>query len=426
MGTRFKWLRSLFHIYKTPHSTSTNYNDWSKSQLIAKIMVLEKKPGRIKKQESFDITQYQRRRIALKVAYMGWNYSGFVIQDREKTPTVESKIFEALKQCRLVDDISNCNYTRCGRTDKGVSGLGQVIALDVRSSRHKKVGDIHDDIPYIQLMNRLLPEDIRVLAWAPVQSNFNARFDCRSRTYKYYFEKQNLDIELMRVAANLLVGSHDFRNFCKLDPSKNIKSYVRHVFSVNINPIPNENDMYEVEIKGRAFLWHQVRYIMSILFLIGQRLESPDIISDLFDIENVKSKPDYSLANALPLLLYDCEYDDIQWRYATQPRHQQPLLNAPVRTYRHWESILSSYKVKSMLYETCLQHMKTVLMSTDSTVRLDQHLNDIANNEYTVVLGAGTKFRAPKYQAVLTRPRCDTDEIKKEKYRLKQLNKLQG
>jgi tRNA pseudouridine38/39 synthase len=30
-------------------------------------------------------------------------------------------------------------------------------------------------------------------------------------------------------------------------------------------------------IKGSAFLWHQVRCMVSVLFLIGQGLESPSV-----------------------------------------------------------------------------------------------------------------------------------------------------
>ena len=43
--------------------------------------------------------------------------------------------------------------------------------------------------------------------------------------------------------------------------------------------------MYYFLIEGNAFLWHQIRCIMGVLFLIGQRKESPEVISDLLDVE---------------------------------------------------------------------------------------------------------------------------------------------
>ena len=51
--------------------------------------------------------------------------------------TVEQKLFDAMKKCCLIDPDPNANmkstvYTRCGRTDKGVSALANVCSLVVR------------------------------------------------------------------------------------------------------------------------------------------------------------------------------------------------------------------------------------------------------------------------------------------------------
>lgn len=37
-------------------------------------------------------------------------------------------------------------------------------------------------------------------------------------------------------------------------------------------------------IRGNAFLWHQIRYIVSILMLIGQNKEEPGLILNLLDV----------------------------------------------------------------------------------------------------------------------------------------------
>lgn len=54
----------------------------------------------------------------------------------------------------------------------------------------------HSELNYVAMLNRVLPIDIRVLAWAPVPLNQSARYDCRQRTYKYFFPKGDLDIEV--------------------------------------------------------------------------------------------------------------------------------------------------------------------------------------------------------------------------------------
>lgn len=40
------------------------------------------------------------------------------------------------------------------------------------------------EMDYCVMLNRVLPPDIRALAWAPVTDNFSARFSCTDRTYR--------------------------------------------------------------------------------------------------------------------------------------------------------------------------------------------------------------------------------------------------
>lgn len=72
---------------------------------------------------------------------------------------MENFLFRALARCRLIEDHKTCGYSRCGRTDKGVSALGNVVALSVRSREGHKLGEYD----YIKMINANLPEDIRVL-----------------------------------------------------------------------------------------------------------------------------------------------------------------------------------------------------------------------------------------------------------------------
>lgn len=43
--------------------------------------------------------------------------------------------------------------------------------------------------------------------------------------------------------------------------------------------------MYQLTLKGQAFLWHQVRCIVAVLLLIGENKESPEVIKELLDVE---------------------------------------------------------------------------------------------------------------------------------------------
>ncbi|NWX94788.1 PUS3 synthase, partial [Nothoprocta pentlandii] len=255
-----------------------------------------------KRRRPFDFGAHGRRRVALKVAYLGWGYQGFASQENTGN-TVEAKLFEALLKTRLLDDRRTSNYQRCGRTDKGVSAFGQVISLDLRSSLSPEElardGHAQGELRYTHMLNRVLPPDIRVLAWAPVEAAFSARFSCLRRTYRYFFPAAGLDVALMDAAARRFEGTHDFRNLCKMDVANGVVSFQRTVLSARVTPAeasegaPEPFRLYQFEVSGLAFLYHQVRCMMAVLFLVGQGLEQPEIIDELLDVEKNPRKPQY-------------------------------------------------------------------------------------------------------------------------------------
>lgn len=71
-----------------------------------------------------------------------------------------------------------------------------------------------------------------------------------------------------------------------------------------------------LEITGIAFLWHMIRCIMSILLMVGDGHEDPSVIQYLLDIEACPSKPQYNMADELPLVLHSCQFDNLhlQWQ----------------------------------------------------------------------------------------------------------------
>jgi len=211
---------------------------------------------------------------------------------------------------------------------------------------------IHDELPYIQLLNRVLPPDIRILAWCPhPPEDFSARFNCKERRYRYFFTNPAyvpapsmraygrgeqasipdgcLDVEAMDRAAKKLQGLHDFRNFCKIDPSKQITNFERRIFHAGIHAVGGgaehikhlgksqagrhaltPSQLYYFEVRGSAFLWHQVRHLVAVLFFVGQGYEEPEIVDRLLDVQECPSKPMYEMASDTPLVLWDCVFPD--------------------------------------------------------------------------------------------------------------------
>lgn len=295
----------------------------------------------------FDFTRFRTRKIALRFAYLGFVVPEGLVQQKEDDGTVEQLLLSAAAKTCLMeakgDDFSAvktaADYSLCGRTDKGVSGLGNVMALTLRSNakQGEEFPSPEDEIKYTYLMNRVLPPGVRVLGWAPVADDFSARFNCEYRAYKYFFVGGDLDIKAMQEACAMLVGEHDYRNLCTMDVG-NVTHFNRRILETRIKPAHHSTSsdprfqMYEFYVKGTAFLYHQVRCMMSVLFMVGKHLESPMIVSSLLDVAGVPRKPQYHIASDVPLVLYDTGFSS-----TAVPWHRDQ--NASRATLKHFTEL---------------------------------------------------------------------------------------
>lgn len=450
-----------------------NYHKWSKEELIKHILQLEKQKAANKAElwrltDEFDFSAYSTRKIALKFCYSGWEYNGLAYQSKPTPlPTVEAVLFDALARARLIDPskgFEGCGWAKCGRTDRGVSAADQVVSLYVRTalvgrtekpvvtqstgddgeddmvnlfgvmatnaSRTKKRPVVEHDYPGI--LNRLLPDTIRVLAWSPVAPTFSARHNCTHRHYKYFFSSIHLDIPAMRTAASYLVGLHDFRNLCKIDAQKQITVFMRRIMTADIVPLQDEPDMFVLNLIGSAFLYHQVRHIMAILFLVGRQLEPPEIIKQMLNVtegaeddatgtlEVMPSKPEYQMADGLPLMLWECGFSDtdVSWRTGSQ--------KVVVANGRGVFSHLHEIHERSRVYTTLNKHFlakaedlhherREVALKPSTTPFGERWAHDTGVD---IFFGAGAFRRVMQYVPIMLRHRNDTVEVTNERWRI--------
>ena len=178
-----------------------------------------------------------------------------------------------------------------------------------------------EEIPYARVLNKLLPPEIRIIAWTPVDQNFDARFSCLHRTYKYFFPAANVNVDVMNEAAQKFVGQHDFRNFCKMDVASGVVNFERSLLSFTVRKVNSDSqscdgyDMCELTVCGSAFLWHQVRCMVAVLLMIGQNLENTEVIDWMLDVKQCPRRPQYNMASETPLVLYDCVYEKLSWQH---------------------------------------------------------------------------------------------------------------
>lgn len=90
-------------------------------------------PNQQKIEELFQ--KFVIKKFAFKVCYLGFSYDGMAYQKLNDDNTVEAFIFKALHTMSLIKNpLPTEDYTRAGRTDKGVSAMGNVISLKLRSN----------------------------------------------------------------------------------------------------------------------------------------------------------------------------------------------------------------------------------------------------------------------------------------------------
>lgn len=336
----------------------------------------------------FEFDRYETRYVAFKFAYLGWNYNGLVTQDMPtELPTVEEEIFNALLKTHLISHPDECRFSRCGRTDKGVSAMGQVMALNVRSARLRGTAADAEirELAWIDQINGCLPPSIRLLAYDDsISPEFDARFSCVKRHYKYLISPRipgakSLDVEAMRKAASYFCGEHDFRNFCKLDASKQINNFRRTILRCEINSLESPRTpfisstnlgMLVLDLEGTAFLWHQVRCMTAILLLVGQGLESPEVVGQMLDVTKMPTKPIYDMADDWPLTLYDCDFgDQVRWKYSS---HSQRVLESAFSQCHEAriKDTISSFLVNSTIQGVPQETMKAGINLGDGRVKV--------------------------------------------------------
>lgn len=203
------------------------------------------------------------KRILLTIGYDGRGYYGWQKQNGVKTiqGELEEAFFKATGE--------KIEVHGSGRTDAGVHAYAQTAHFDMQAPIPiEKIKDI---------LNGALPPDIAVAKVEEVAPNFHARFDIKQKTYAYFilnttrkcpfdayrygFVKKELDASKMQEAADLLVGTHDFRGFCCAQTSAT--DFVRTIFKIKV--IRLNQEMINVEVSGSGFLYNMVRIIVGTL-----------------------------------------------------------------------------------------------------------------------------------------------------------------
>ncbi len=230
------------------------------------------------------------KNFKLTIEYDGTNYHGW--QRQPNGMSVQQAIETAVETMTR----QKATLIGSGRTDAGVHALGQTANFTCET--RLETGELQKGL------NSLLPDDIVIRECLQVSSRFHARYDVKSKRYRYcilnhplpaaigrqytWWIRSELDITAMQRAADLIVGEHDFKAF---EASDSPRSHTRrHVLLAQWDRQTSGRISFDIAANG--FLRYMVRNIVGTLVDVGRHKMTPA------DFQEVLNSLDRSRAGA--------------------------------------------------------------------------------------------------------------------------------
>jgi tRNA pseudouridine38-40 synthase len=230
------------------------------------------------------------QRWRLDIAYDGQGLNGFAYQP--EVTTVVGLLRSTLATTLHLD--VEPPIVGAGRTDAGVHAFAQVIHVDLPDDFFASRGG-PDATRLVRALNRQLRGRVRVLSAHVVDESFHARFSARWREYRYLVLETPppalalhdafswavagpLDLASMNRASAAIVGTHDFRAFCRRpDGSRPDVPLTRRVMSATWERLddtwqmsPERAPALRFTIRAQSFCHNMVRSLTSTLVAIGR------------------------------------------------------------------------------------------------------------------------------------------------------------
>lgn len=223
-------------------------------------------------------------RFKITLQYDGSKFFGWQMQFSERT--VQGELEKCIAEFNKGDRVI---VTGAGRTDTGVHAWGQVAHFDLKTDL--------DTCTLTKAFNSKLPDDIHVTDFRVVSKDFHARFSAKRRYYRYQcLTKMNVllqnqtwvivdpPMDSLNECAQLLLGKHDFKSFCKINPEiKDTRCQIYH------SSWSKEQNMLTFHISGNRFLHHMVRYLVGTMIAIAKGKLTLEEFKRLIDEPNTQA-----------------------------------------------------------------------------------------------------------------------------------------
>jgi len=231
-------------------------------------------------------------RVALGVAYDGSGFHGFAAQPGQRT--VAGALAAALEAIAGAPVAWTC----AGRTDTGVHASAQVVHVDLAAGllarRYGASGAPGEKLAVLATsLSHQAGPDVEVWRAVTVPAGFDARRSALSRRYRYDVEVGRrdplrrshvwhvggpVDLAVLRLATDPLVGEHDFAAFCRRPPDRPSGPLTRRVLDAHWKDAGE--GLLRFEIEAKAFCHQMVRSAVGALVAAGTgRIRPSDVVA---------------------------------------------------------------------------------------------------------------------------------------------------
>ncbi|KAJ3449697.1 tRNA pseudouridine synthase a [Anaeramoeba flamelloides] len=285
-----------------------------------------------------------KRKVAVMFGYRGTGYHGLQIQYGElvNLKTIELDLVNAFAKIGAIseqnkNDIKKVGWSRAGRTDKGVHAARQYVVF--------KMLMIDTEEKIVELVNKELPEYIRVWGIQKVPKKFCAQRRCNYREYQFLLptfllteknypteeskvlkeEKRILFKNFTEEALNFyneqilsqFIGTNNYHNYTK-GIRYNQEKAKRYIIKMVANkPITlNGQKWILIEITGQAFLIHQIRKMITMSVAVMRGCITLEQFQDSF----TESKYSLSIIPGIGLLLDRVVYESYNTSESAQEK----------------------------------------------------------------------------------------------------------
>ena len=209
-------------------------------------------------------------------SYKGTNYFGW--QKQVGFISVQEKIEECLS--KVYD--TPINIQGSGRTDAGVHALKQYFHF---------VSDKEKDLKQLAYaLNKMLPDDIKIISFTKVDDDFHARYNAARKIYEYrilltnkdplsydlaYIYPMELNIDLFKEALNKFVGTHNYQDFTSKEEDED--GFIRTIYNIDVI---KENDLLRVVFNGNGFMRYQIRNMIGSAINVANGKEPLEFIDN--------------------------------------------------------------------------------------------------------------------------------------------------